>query len=37
MTFPRGAKVFAEYYDRREVWPKEAQERWHVLREKMKA
>ncbi|WP_244981151.1 MULTISPECIES: GFA family protein [Bradyrhizobium] len=37
VTFPRGAKVFAEYYDRREVWPKEAQERWHVLREKMKA
>ncbi|MBP2428088.1 hypothetical protein ACVII1_009098 [Bradyrhizobium elkanii] len=36
VTLPRGAKVFAEYYDRREVWPKEAQERWRVLREKMK-
>ena len=36
VTFPPGAKVFAEYYDRKEVWPNEAQERWRLLREKMK-
>ncbi len=36
VTFPPGAKVFAEFYDRREVWPAEAQERWRILREKMK-
>ena len=36
VTFPAGAKVFAEYYDRKEVWPQEAQERWRVLRERMK-
>ncbi|WP_076862453.1 GFA family protein [Bradyrhizobium mercantei] len=36
VTFPPGAKVFAEYYDRRAVWPEEAQGRWRVLREKMK-
>ncbi|QOZ24746.1 GFA family protein [Bradyrhizobium sp. CCBAU 51753] len=36
VTFPPGAKVFAEYYDRRDVWPQEAQERWRILREKMK-
>ncbi|MES5482587.1 GFA family protein [Bradyrhizobium sp. INPA03-11B] len=36
VTFPPGASVFAEYYDRRAVWPQEAQERWRVLREKMK-
>jgi len=36
VTLPTGVKVFAEYYDRREVWPVEAQERWRVLRERMK-
>ena len=36
VTFPPGAKVFAEYYDRRDIWPEEAQERWRVLRERMK-
>ncbi|HEX7923141.1 MAG TPA: GFA family protein [Bradyrhizobium sp.] len=36
VTFPPGAKVFAEYYDRKVVWPEEAQERWRVLREQMK-
>ncbi|VIO72220.1 hypothetical protein CI1B_38640 [Bradyrhizobium ivorense] len=36
VTFPPGAKVFAEYYDRRDVWPQDAQERWRILREKMK-
>ncbi|MEN3351385.1 MAG: hypothetical protein V7632_5020 [Bradyrhizobium sp.] len=35
VTFPPDAKVFAEYYDRRDVWPQEAQERWRILREKM--
>ncbi|WP_166297766.1 MULTISPECIES: GFA family protein [unclassified Bradyrhizobium] len=36
VTFSPGAKVFAEYYDRKAVWPEEAQERWRVLRERMK-
>jgi len=36
VTFPPGAKVFAEYYNRSEVWPDEAKERWRILREKAK-
>jgi hypothetical protein len=27
----KGAKVFEEYYDKREIWSKESLERWDVL------
>jgi hypothetical protein len=36
VTFPPGAKVFAEFYNRNEVWSDEAKERWRIMREKAK-